>query len=156
INGNDAGVTTDTITIVTDGTYAVTVKDGNCQASDDAVVTVLTDCQGQGCTATCPPDHLNLPCGASLDPADTGSVTCQGDTDQEICDSSYQDSIDYGCGGTLTVKRTWFCTQHNTGLYSKCVQTLTIVDNPGPSIPCPNDATVECGSDTSPASTGTP
>src|SRR5690606_27763754 len=40
------------------------------------------------------------------------------------------------------------------GNSSTCTQTLTVADNTAPSVTCPDDITVDCNGDTSPASTG--
>lgn len=121
--------------------------------------TALDDCENVGVLVqilsfddTFPPvvsgvEDVAVECGASTDPEATGTAVandnCDGDLPVTFADVAVE-------GG---IERTWFATDEagNTGTL---VQRITIVDTIAPELITPSDATVECGADTSPVSTG--
>jgi hypothetical protein len=66
---------------------------------------------------------------------------------------SYSDIVSNSCGGTMTIWRTWTAFDQN-GNSTNAAQTITVLDTAAPTIICPPNATVECGSDTSTNATG--
>ena len=101
----------------------------------------------------CPP-NVEIECGGDTSPATTGMATAT-DNCGEVTVTSEDDIQPGGCGNSLTIARRWIATDAcgNTNP-DDCVQLIDVVDRTPPSITCPEDATVECGEDTSPASTG--
>jgi HYR domain/Secretion system C-terminal sorting domain len=101
---------------------------------------------------TCPA-NLSVECGGDTSPASTGTATA---TDN--CDSSpnitFSDSSASNCGNSEVITRTWTATDAS-GNSSNCMQTITVVDTTAPTVSCPANVSIECGGDTSPASTGT-
>ena len=100
------------------------------------------------------PGNMTLNC-----PADTSVVVTGMATATDECNSppavSYNDVVTPGtCANTFTLERTWTATDL-CGNSSSCVQTITVVDNTDPIINCPGDVQLNCGDDTTPASTGT-
>ena len=84
-------------------------------------------------------------------PANTGTATAT-----DVCGTptvSFTDVVVPGCGNTETITRTWTATDE-CGNTSTCDQIITVVDTTPPVVACPADVTVECGDDTSSASTG--
>jgi hypothetical protein len=106
---------------------------------------------------TCPPD-VTLECSPMLDtsPASTGSATATDNCPLPV-NIGFNDVIipgPKGCDGNYIIERTWTATD-TCGNTASCVQMITVDDTTPPSITCPADATIECGNDTSPGSTGT-
>ncbi|MBI3871982.1 MAG: T9SS type A sorting domain-containing protein [candidate division Zixibacteria bacterium] len=99
----------------------------------------------------CPPDK-QLACGASTDPANTGSATA---TDN--CGSvtiSYTDAATpANCTGKAGIDRTWKAAD-GCGNSVTCVQHIVFVDNTAPVVTCPPDKQLQCGASTDPANTG--
>src|SRR5690606_12303276 len=107
---------------------------------------------------SCPAD-VTLSCDESTEPSNTGTATgsdnCSGVT-VDYSDESTK-NLD-GIVGTCddyeyVITRTWTATDE-CGNSSTCVQMITVEDNEGPEISCPTTLTLECGSDTDPASIG--
>jgi len=101
---------------------------------------------------TCPA-NVSVECGGDTSPASTGTATAT-----DACDPSptitFSDSSAANCGNTEVITRTWTATDVSANS-SNCVQTITVVDTTLPTVSCPANVSVECGGDTSPASTGT-
>jgi len=57
------------------------------------------------------------------------------------------------CNQNYQILRTWTATDGN-GNSSSCLQTITVVDNTPPAITCPANISVQCGTSTAPAATG--
>ena len=97
------------------------------------------------------PGNAEVACGSSTDPSATGVAEAE-----DICSSASVSHSDGPISGTCpqSFVRTWTAIDECQNANS-CVQTITIYDSVSPVIDCPDDATVECGSDSSPASTGT-
>ncbi|MBR9916011.1 MAG: T9SS type A sorting domain-containing protein [Algicola sp.] len=152
------------------GTPSLSLSQTNFNCSDlgtNVVTLTATDSSGNdsSCTATvivedninpiitCPSSR-SIKCDESTLPANTGLATAADNCDVNP-DITYTDVANLtGCGGTGTITRTWRATDAS-GNTTSCVQTITLVDNEGPDITCPPDLNVECGSDYSPAATGT-
>src|SRR5262249_20295001 len=114
------------------GTYDARGPNGECNVHLRAstfgagCTNPVPDENCQGCTITCPPDVLNLQCGASTDPASTGSATCGGPG----CSVSYIDASAGGCTGK-DLDRTWTCTDAS-GNKTSCTQHIKFVDTTKP------------------------
>jgi hypothetical protein len=101
------------------------------------------------------PANITILCTASTLPANTGSPTS---TDN--CDGApivtFTDVTTAGpCPQTYTLTRTWKSTDH-CGNFITCVQSISVVDNLAPTINCPANVTIQCNTNTLPASTGNP
>jgi hypothetical protein len=57
------------------------------------------------------------------------------------------------CSQNYQILRTWTATD-GSGNSSSCLQTITVVDNTPPAITCPANISVQCGTSTAPAATG--
>ena len=93
-------------------------------------------------TITCPAD-IQLQCGASTDPANTGVATatdnCAGSVGVTFTDAS----APAGCAGAPGIDRTWKATDAN-GNVATCVQRITFVDATPPVI-TPTGTTLTLG-----------
>jgi hypothetical protein len=116
----------------------------SCGASVSATQTI-TVIDTQAPAMTCPPD-ATIACGASTDPAETGTATATdcGDATPTV---RYSDEVIGNCPGTIT--RTW-TAEDNCGNSSVCVQRIAI-EEPLALVGVAPDATVECGSAPAPA-----
>jgi len=102
---------------------------------------------------TCPADQTSLACNADTSTASTGEATATDNCGNVSLASS--DAASAGCGDTVSITRTWTATDE-CGNSADCVQSIATVDNVPPAVTCPPDQlALACGSDTSPASTGT-
>ena len=111
------------------------VADENCAAPSPSPTPSPSP---QGCSISCPPD-TQVECGASTDPAATGTPTVTGD-----CTATYTDSLAAACGNTGVITRTWKVADSN-GVETTCDQKITIVDTTKPTIGAPgSNATIEC------------
>ncbi len=98
-------------------------------------------------TINCPP-NATVQCGGDISPSGTGMATAS-----DACGSvmiSFSDSEVTGCG---VITRTWKAKDDCQNM-ATCVQTITLVDTTPPTITCPTNVVVPCGSDTSPSATG--
>jgi hypothetical protein len=117
------GVTNVTLTVTDDGDLS-----GHCQAT----VTVLDQTPP---AITCPPDIV-LECPANTSPAATGTATASDNCSTPVI--TFEDVTVPGCGGTVTITRTWTATDA-AGNSSSCVQTVKTIDTIPPTVtPGPN------------------
>jgi len=135
-----------------DCTVTLTVDDGNsppvsCTAQvriEDTNAPII-DC----------PDNLELQCGSSTVPADTGAATAVDDCDPNP-EVTYSDSVMPGdCAQEMVITRRWTATDY-CGQSDFCDQTISIVDTTKPTITCPPMKTVTCQQGTNPSVTGFP
>jgi hypothetical protein len=101
-------------------------------------------------TISCPPDVV-LECPANTTTNVTGVAT-----GQDGCGTvtiAYSDSVSNICGGSKVISRRWTATDQ-CGNSTSCVQKITLRDTTPPTITCPPDVTLECGSSTAPSATG--
>ncbi|MEM7186193.1 MAG: HYR domain-containing protein [Bacteroidota bacterium] len=128
-------------------TWTATDECGNTSTCDQIITVVDTTPP----TITCPAD-VTVECGDSTDPADTGMPT--GTDNCGTVTYTFSDARAPGCGLTEIITRTWTGTDECGNVSVTCDQIITVVDTTPPTITCPADVTVECGDDTSSASTG--
>jgi hypothetical protein len=97
---------------------------------------------------TCP-GNTTVSCDEEPDPTLTGSATAT-----DFCSSAAEISIQFEdqLNGTQLL-RTWMATDA-CGLSSSCVQEIELTDTESPSIQCPENQVIPCGSDTEPAGLG--
>jgi hypothetical protein len=94
-------------------------------------------------TITCPAD-IQLQCGASTDPANTGVATATDNCAGSVTATFTDAATPAGCAGTPGIDRTWKATDAN-GNMATCVQHITFVDTTPPVIGAPGaNATIEC------------
>ncbi len=102
---------------------------------------------------TCP-GNVTINCSASTLPINTGTATatdnCTGAPTITFSDVSAAGS----CSQGQTVTRIWSASD-GCGNSSTCTQIIVIIDNTPPSIACPPNVTIQCGTSTLPANTGT-
>jgi predicted RNA-binding protein YlqC (UPF0109 family) len=118
----------------------------------EQIVTVIDD---EAPAITCPILFTTVNCqnDSSSDSTGVATATDNCDTDVTITES---DSVAAGsCPQEEVIKRTWTGTD-DCGNASRCIQTITVVDDEAPAITCPADTTVNCEDDSSSASTGGP
>ncbi len=101
-----------------------------------------------------PPADITLECG---DDASPGGLAGQA-TATDNCDAAptvtHADTVTPGsCEGASVITREWIA-EDACGNVATAVQTITILDTTPPAVIPPADAVVECGGDTTPASTG--
>jgi uncharacterized repeat protein (TIGR01451 family) len=106
-------------------------------------------------TLTCPP-NLTAQCDTFTNLTVTGRATAS-----DACDPhpiiTFTDTVVGGiCQTSMVVTRTWKATDCH-GNMATCPQiiTVTVVAGTPPSLACPPNLTVECGSDITPSGTGT-
>ncbi|PHN04557.1 T9SS type A sorting domain-containing protein [Flavilitoribacter nigricans] len=110
---------------------------GNTNACSQIITIVDTT----GPEMICPPD-VDLECGASTDPADTGTASCS-DSCNEGGAPTYTDTVTEVDACTTIISRIWSCSD-GCGNTSTCEQTITISDSTPPEISCPEAAAVDC------------
>jgi hypothetical protein len=119
------GSTTVTLTVTDDGNLSA-----SCQATVNVVDTTAP-------AITCPADVV-LECPADTSPAATGTATAVDNCSTPVV--TFADVTVNGCGGTVTITRTWTATDQ-AGNFSSCVQTVSTVDTKPPTvIPGPDNA----------------
>ncbi len=99
------------------------------------------------------PADVTIACGASTDPSNTGSASAVDacDADPSI---TYADSVTNGsCAAETTVTRTWTATDA-CGNVTSAMQTITVVDDAGPTLTLPSNASLGCGDSTDTGDTG--
>ncbi|MGJ8593628.1 MAG: gliding motility-associated C-terminal domain-containing protein [Aquaticitalea sp.] len=124
-------------------------------ATDDCG-NVLSDFQTITVADTTPPslivpDNTTVECGGDTTSTTTGLAT-GSDTCGEVT-ITQSDNFEATCGNTRIITRTWTATDA-CGNVTSSDQIITVVDTTPPTLTVPADATVECGNDTSSASTG--
>ncbi len=121
------------------GSYSFELKDANLCNTDIDMFTI--NAAQNCCNAICP-SNIQVPCGSSTDPAQTGSPT-----NTTGCGTiSHSDMITAGvCPTVQVINRTW--TSSISGQI--CIQTITVVDNTAPVIiACAVTRTIEgCNTD---------
>ena len=102
---------------------------------------------------TCPA-NVNLQCGASTNPSNTGSATATDNCTIPVV--TYTDAaVAANCTGKEGINRTWLATD-GCGNTATCVQQIRFVDLVPPVITnCPADVVIECDASILPANTGT-
>ena len=103
---------------------------------------------------TCPLD-ITILCETGIDPTVTGiAVPGASQCCSNFPDPVFTDSITaFVCANTYTISRSW-SVQYDCGAISQCEQLITVEDGFSPFIICPDDVSVACDEDPSPASTG--
>lgn len=110
------------------------------------VITLIEDASPP--TIECPPETI-LPCGASIDPEQTGWPVVMDDCDPNITltyeDIVYEeratDGIEGGCA--TWIERIWTAMDQCEQI-ATCTQWIALVDQLPPTITCPADITLEC------------
>jgi hypothetical protein len=101
----------------------------------------------------CPP-NVTIECGLPTTPATTGTATATDNCDPNPSVTFTDVTLPGSCPQQFTIQRTWKATDA-CGNSATCVQTINVVDTQAPVIACPSNITVQCGSSTLPAATGT-
>ena len=101
----------------------------------------------------CPPPTLTIECDQPVPPPD--NVTASDNCEEPDIEFSEESALS-GCNGTGTITRTWVAVDACGNRSAPCVQVITVVDGTPPVITCPPNVTVQCGTGTSPSSTGEP
>lgn len=118
---------------VTNVTLTVT-DDGDLSDSCSATVTVVDETAPD---IICPADVV-VECPADTSPAATGTATATDNCSTPTI--THEDVTVAGCGGTVTITRTWTATD-DAGNSSSCVQTIQTVDTTPPVVtPGPNNS----------------
>jgi hypothetical protein len=115
-------------------TVTLTVSDGKLSATCQATVKVV---DVTAPAISCPPNVV-LECPANTAPSATGNATAVDNCSTPTI--SHTDVSVPGCGGTVTITRTWKATDA-AGNSSSCVQTVRTIDTTPPVvIPGPDNA----------------
>ncbi len=101
---------------------------------------------------TCPA-NVQLQCGASTAPANTGSATATDNCGGTVTITYTDTPTAANCTGKAGISRTWKATDA-CGNSSTCVQSISFVDTTAPVITCPANVQLQCGGSTAPANTG--
>jgi len=116
-----------------------------------ASTTILID--GTDPVIACPA-NITIECTESTHPSNTGMATATDNLDDNPVVTWSDAENMTGCGGyTGTIIRTW-TAEDCAGNTATCEQTVTVVDTTQPDIECPENDTIECDADSSPAGTG--
>ena len=98
---------------------------------------------------SCPP-NVTVECGDDMSPETLGYATAVDNCDPNpmvtiIIDQAFPG----GCPGELTIFRVWSATDicGNGESSNICFQQITVLDRTPPEISCPNDITIECGTE---------
>jgi len=102
--------------------------------------------------APSPPQDLSLECAADVPPS--VDLTAEDNCGEKITVSPTEYITPGACANDFVMVRTWTFVDA-CGNTSTSQQTITVLDNTPPVITCPEDVTLKCDSDTSPAFTGT-
>lgn len=117
-----------------------------CGAGSHSVELTVTDQAGEAsaCTATvrivdetppaitCP-DDATLECPSNTDPSETGVATAIDNCSTPTI--GHEDAVEPGCGGTVTITRTWTATDA-AGNAASCAQTVRTIDTTPPAVAC--------------------
>jgi len=102
----------------------------------------------------CPPD-VTIQCSGNTLPVATGSATATDFcTPQPVITYTDATMSNPGCAVGYKITRTWVATD-NAGNSAMCMQMISLTDTQPPAITCPANTTVQCGTSTLPAATGT-
>ena len=122
--------------------------------SGDQIITVEDTTRPE---ITCP-DALTLECDPATNADDIdawlASATAS-DTCGEVTISNDYEGLGGGCSDTTGSAMVTFTATDECDNESTCQATVTVVDTTPPEITCPEDVTLECPVNTTPASTGT-
>ena len=99
------------------------------------------------------PDSITLPCGTDSSPAVAGAATAIDGCDPAPVIGYADTTVVGSCDGETIITRTWTATD-SCGNAVNADQLITMVDAVAPTLTAPADVTLDCGADTSPASTG--
>ena len=99
------------------------------------------------------PEAINLECGASIDPAQTGIPTGTDNCDPDL-DFDFTDETIVINNCETIIERNWTATD-NCNNMSSCMQLLKLTDTTAPTIVCPANLTIECTDSSEPTNTGT-
>ena len=100
------------------------------------------------------PANVTVECGTSTAPVATGMATATDNVDAPgAITIAFSDVTTPGTGQNFTITRTWTATDSQSN-QSSCTQMITVQDSMAPSIVCPANLTIECGTSTAPAATG--
>jgi hypothetical protein len=123
-----------TMTLAPSGPYplgttsvVLTVSDGDLSNSCTATITVIDTTPPE---ITCPPDVV-LECPADTSPSATGTATATDNCSIPVV--TWSDLTVPGCGGTVSITRTWVATDPS-GNSATCVQHVTTVDTTPPTV----------------------
>lgn len=101
-------------------------------------------------TVFCPLD-ITIECGLPTTPPATGTANANDNCGMVTVD--FSDSTVSSCGLSGVITRTW-TAMDECGNTNSCNQILTISDNAGPILTCPDNITVECGTSLDPGVIG--
>ncbi|MFC4720688.1 HYR domain-containing protein, partial [Geojedonia litorea] len=134
-------------------TWTATDISGN----DTTCVQVITVQDVTAPTILCP-NSITINCEDDTTPANTGTATGTDNCSSvaiTFSDVSTQNNDVNNVGHyNYTITRTWTATDIS-GNDTTCVQVITVQDVTAPTILCPNNITINCEDDTTPANTGT-
>jgi hypothetical protein len=127
-----------------------TATDACGNASSCAQTVTVIDVEDPAITC---PDDTTVNCEDSRGADNTGVATATDNCDANVGIMG-RDSIAAGsCPQEEVITRTWTATDA-CGNASSCEQTISVVDDAGPTMSCPADATVNCDGDSSSSITG--
>jgi hypothetical protein len=128
-----------------------TAMDDCGNSSTCAQTIVIVDTQAPSITC---PVNITIECDDSTLPPATGLATATDNCDNSP-EITFSDATAGGsCPQELTITRTWTATD-GCGNSTACVQVISVQDNTAPLITCPSNITIQCGTNTGPAATGT-
>ncbi len=108
-------------------------------------------------TLTCP-DNITISCEESILPDNTGMATaednCDGDPTIDYSDTDNQTNNGTCTDQAYLITRVWTSVDACGNQAQPCTQTIQLIDETAPEITCPDDVTVNCGDDISPAELG--
>ena len=130
--------------------YTATDVCGN-SATCAQTITVFDDTAP---TITCPAD-VSVECTSEIPPVDPGAVVTSDNCGGTVTVTHISDFIsNMTCANEFVITRTYQASDE-CGNTATCAQTITVFDDTNPIITCPPGITIECGSSTLPANTGT-
>ncbi len=165
---NHTSPTHGTLTISSSGQLLYSPSSNFC-GQEEISYTIVDDCEQEANstvlfsgidtekpTVSCPPD-LTIECSESSEPSETGQAGAE-----DNCSTTDQISITYTddksglnlCNGTGILTRLWTATDAG-GNSESCVQLIQVEDSTSPTISCPSDISLDCGSAYDPTITGT-
>ncbi len=148
-------------------TYSDTPTPANC-TGNPGIARIWTAVDGCGNSASCTqlitfvdttppvitcPANVQLQCGASTAPANTGSATATDNCGGTVTITHTDSPTPANCTGNPGIARIWTATDA-CGNSASCTQSITFVDTTAPVITCPANVQLQCGASTAPANTG--